>query len=348
MSRASSVAQALAWLTAAVVDTHALAAPAPDDSAAAARALESCRERPLGRGADPARLEAWLERPALARRDAPAADGRFPLVVYAPSINSDPWENSVLIEHLASRGFVVASAPSVGEDEAAVSADAAGSHAQQDDLRFVLARALDDPSVDPRRVGVIGFSWGGMNGMQLALRHAGVSAVVSLDGAHAMPEYRPIAASFPWWDPRRLRAACLENVPRGAGRDTSFTRDSLYADTYRWELPGIGHNDFAADMIARYRVAAADAGAVLFERDRLLKFGPAWGPERGGDLEKLLRLNLEVYPDSAPSHFWLAQVCLARDDAAAAVGELEAALRLDPGYERAQRLLRQLTAADGR
>ena len=413
---------------------------APDDSAAAARALESCRERPLRRGADPARLEAWLERPALARRDAPPAEGRFPLVVYAPSINSDPWENWILVENLASRGFVVASAPSVGEDEAAVSIDAAGSHAQQDDLRFVLARALDDPSVDPRRVGMIGFSWGGMNAVQLALRHAGVSAVVNLDGAHVMPDYKPIAESFPWWNPRRLRAALLEIVPRGAGRDTTFTRDSLYADTYRWELPGIGHNDFAADMIARYRVAAADtaaarvagtweamaariatflaaylqadaaaltalrqgrtaapgsspppagapwwfrpalpapptaaqfdqlveergvdeavrvfraaraadAGAIVFERDRLLKFGPAWGPERGGDLEKLLRLNLEVYPDSAPSHFWLAQVCLARDDPTAAVGELETALRLDPGYERAQRLLRQLKTPSAR
>ena len=103
------------------------------------------------------------------------------------------------------------------------------------------------------------------------------------------------------------------------------------------------------EAVRVFRAArAADAGAIVFERDRLLKFGPAWGPERGGDLEKLLRLNLEVYPDSAPSHFWLAQVCLARDDPTAAVGELETALRLDPGYERAQRLLRQLTTPSAR
>lgn len=46
--------------------------------------------------------------------DAPFAEGRFPVVIYAPSGSSVSWENADLCEYLASHGYVVLASPSMG------------------------------------------------------------------------------------------------------------------------------------------------------------------------------------------------------------------------------------------
>jgi hypothetical protein len=57
-------------------------------------------------------LEQWLEamKPTLkdsmwAVRDAPLLAGRFPVVIYAPSLSAMSWENADLCEYLASHGL---------------------------------------------------------------------------------------------------------------------------------------------------------------------------------------------------------------------------------------------------
>jgi len=43
-------------------------------------------------------------------------DGKFPVIVYAPSYQASSIENFVLFKYLASHGFVVISSPSRGTD----------------------------------------------------------------------------------------------------------------------------------------------------------------------------------------------------------------------------------------
>jgi len=240
----------------------AAAAFARGDSVDEAAALRAYAALPVRRGADPEALAEILERPMRARLDAAPLAGPFPLVVYAPSINADPYENAVLFEHLAGHGYVVASAPSVGLYEPEVSRDRGGAEAQLGDLRFLLARAWDEPFVDRGRVGALGYSWGGMTGLLLALSHAGIDAVCCLDGAAAMTDYRPVAESFGCWDPRGLRAPLLEIVLVDQERDAAFHEAALYAPRWLWRLPGIKHRDLAADMVARLRLATGDADAA--------------------------------------------------------------------------------------
>jgi tetratricopeptide (TPR) repeat protein len=382
---------------------------------------------PLRRKADPARLAALLESPTRAVRDAAPAAGRFPLILYAPSINADPFENAVLFERLASRGYVVASMPCMGPDEPETGRDEAGAAAQLDDLRFLLSRMAERPGIDTDRVGALGYSWGGTSALLLALQHAGIDAVATLDAAVGFAEYRPVARSFRAWSPQALRAAFLEIVPGEEPREPALAEEARYADWYLWRVPALRHRDFSSDFLLKLRWAAADpaferiwglygaiadgldlffdaalkgdrraldelraigdAGAsgpcsyrpalpppptaaefdriiredgvdaavtrfravrasnpqaVLFDRTRLLRYPVEWGPERADDLLKLLEIQVEAYPDSAEAHFWMAQVYAAKDERGRAVRELETALKLDPGFERAARLLEVL------
>lgn len=398
-----------------------------DRNAAAADVLKTYKARPIRWGASEKRLDEILARAMLARRDAAPAQGPFPFILYAPSINADPYENAVLFEYLASFGYVVAAAPSVGLREPEMSIDRAGARAQLGDLAFVFGRMCQEPWVDQKHMGVLGFSWGGMTAPLFAIQHLGIDAIACLDGAATMPPYRPIAESFDWWAPRDLRAALLDVVLADEERVLPLGNDARYADVYSWRIPRFKHGEFSADEVAKYHVAAQDslagwvsdswaavaerlkvffdaylkgsaeslsalrapassvAGAtwtsraalpapptaaqfdeivetrgveaaaklfhelrardpelVIFDESRLLRFARLWGPERSDELFALMQLNLEAYPRSADTRFWLAQIHLERGDKAAAVAALEEALAIDPAHEKARRLIEKI------
>jgi tetratricopeptide (TPR) repeat protein len=282
----------------------------------------------------------------------------------------------------------------------------------------------EEPWVDQRHMGVLGFSWGGMTAPLFAIQHLGIDAIACLDGAATMPPYRPIAESFDWWAPRDLRAALLDIVLADEERVLPLGSDARYADVYSWRIPRFKHGEFSADEVAKYHVAAQDslagwvsdswgaiagrlkvffdaylkgsaeslsalrapatpvAGAtwtsraalpapptaaqfyeivetrgveaaaklfhelrardpelIIFDEERLLRFARLWGPERSEELFALMELNLEAYPESADTRFWLAQIHLERGDTDAAVKSLEEALAIDPAHEKARRLL---------
>ena len=101
----------------------------------------------------------------------------------------------------------------------------------------------------------------------------------------------------------------------------------------------------AAAVERFHAIRQADSTAVVFDEQRLFQYVYAWGPDRADDLLALLNLNLEVYPRSADTHFWLAQVYLAKEEPAKALAALERALAMDPDHGRAGRLLTRLKGA---
>ena len=72
---------------------------------------------------DVARL---LHTPAFSLRDAPPAEGHFPLVIYAPGYWAIPLTRTSTAEYLASHGYVVAMSPSPGESALRMTFDTAG------------------------------------------------------------------------------------------------------------------------------------------------------------------------------------------------------------------------------
>ena len=133
------------------------------------------------------RLKSWLQaslgQSLSAVRDASLESGRFPVVIYAPSFSSTPWENVDLCEYLASYGYVVVASPGMGEKSSESTHDLSGVNAQATDVSFLIGYAASLPDTDMTNVAAMGFSWGGLSDLFAASRDPRIKALVSLDGS---------------------------------------------------------------------------------------------------------------------------------------------------------------------
>ena len=116
-------------------------------------------------------------------RDAAVHAGRFPVVLYAPSVNAPATENIELCEYLASHGFVVIASPSMGVTARAMTLGVAGATSEAQDISFLIDFAKTLPDADIAQTAVIGYSWGGMGALFAASRDKRITALVSLDGS---------------------------------------------------------------------------------------------------------------------------------------------------------------------
>lgn len=121
--------------------------------------------------------------PMWAVRDAPVGPGTFPVVVYAPSLDSPSTENIELCEYLASHGYVVISSPSMGAAARRMTVDLEGANAQAADIAWLIHYAASLPDASPSQAAVIGYSWGGMAALFAAARDPHIRALISLDGS---------------------------------------------------------------------------------------------------------------------------------------------------------------------
>ncbi len=138
----------------------------------------------------PASARQALAQRMWASRDAAAADGKFPVVIYAPSFSASATENVDLCEYLASHGYIVLSSPSLGAHTKSMTTDLEGLEAQAGDIAFLIGQAHAIPQADMSRIAVVGFSWGGLANVLAAAKDDRIRALVSLDGSvRYWPQY---------------------------------------------------------------------------------------------------------------------------------------------------------------
>jgi len=110
-------------------------------------------------------------------------EGKFPVIVYAPSYQASSIENFALFEYLASNGFVVISSPSRGTDtrwlEGGTTKDM---ETQSRDVEFLLKEIHKYEYIDFDRIALMGFSFGGLSNAITVMKNKNISAIVSLDG----------------------------------------------------------------------------------------------------------------------------------------------------------------------
>ncbi len=110
-------------------------------------------------------------------------EGKFPVVVHAPSYQASSIENFALFEYLASNGFVVISSPSRGTDtrwlEGGTTKDM---ETQSRDVEFLLKEIHKYGNIDFDKIALMGFSFGGLANAITVMKNKTLSAVVSLDG----------------------------------------------------------------------------------------------------------------------------------------------------------------------
>jgi dienelactone hydrolase len=128
-------------------------------------------------------LKASSETPLWAVRDAKAANGRYPILIYAPSDSSVSWENADLCEYLASHGYVVLASPSMGVSTRDMTDDLDGINAQARDISFLITYAGTLSDTDLSKVAVVSWSWGGISSLFAAARDPRIDALAELDGS---------------------------------------------------------------------------------------------------------------------------------------------------------------------
>ncbi len=117
------------------------------------------------------------------RRNAAATPGRFPLILYLASYNGMSYENTALLERLATEGYIVASISSIGSWPGDMTMKRKDLMEQVRDAAFALTLLKKRPDIDSTRIGVVGYSWGGLAGAVLAANRTDIDALVSLDGS---------------------------------------------------------------------------------------------------------------------------------------------------------------------
>ncbi len=189
----------------------------------------------------------------LALRGAAPAEGRYPVVIYAPSFASSAYENLDLCEYLASHGYVVIASPSTGARSPMMSDDIEGIEAQAADIAFLVNYAQTLPQADMTKVAAAGFSWGGMANVFASARSSRIKALVSLDGSiryhpkvwSAASYVRPARTAVPMLF-LAAHPRSMEELARDDKQGPSYLNSMKYSDVYIATMPPMMHGHFSA------------------------------------------------------------------------------------------------------
>ncbi|MCY7420675.1 MAG: dienelactone hydrolase family protein, partial [Chitinophagaceae bacterium] len=95
-------------------------------------------------------------------KNAVAANGKFPLIIYMTAFNGMSYENFSLFEALAKEGFVVASVSSIGRFPGDMTMKKADLMEQVEDAIATVNTLKQNENVDFSKIGIVGYSWGGL------------------------------------------------------------------------------------------------------------------------------------------------------------------------------------------
>lgn len=207
--------------------------------------------------------------PMRAQRDAAPDDGKYPVVIYAPSISAPAAENADLCEYLASHGYLVIASPSVGPRGRTMPADLDGARTQAADIAFLVGYARTLPQADPREEAVMGFSWGGIANVFAAAVDGRIKALVNLDGSvryypdlvAASKTVTPLTVHVPMLFVAQ-RPASLEAIAKRGKPAASFLNEMKYGDLYTLTMMPMEHFAFSSTTCALRRTGTSTSTRV--------------------------------------------------------------------------------------
>jgi len=228
---------------------------------------------PIFREMTPEQRERLKAMPGRAYRDAAAAGGKFPRILY--SLGSAALAH-VTPEYLASHGYVVAQMPRLGVSFGLPpdGLDARDLESKIRDMDFLLAAMHDFPAADVGNVGIVGFSAGGRWGLSELMKPGDIHAMVSLDSVLLFNDPTGQAwRKLPLFNPELVRAPLLhmirrEWVPR---EDRGMWRQMRHSErsSMVFEDANLDHLDFQSagfgTTLVGMRPRAAAAVAATFE-----------------------------------------------------------------------------------
>ncbi len=200
----------------------------------------------------PAETQRLFDQRMGAVRNAPAAAGRFPVVLYTPGRGGTAHEVADLGEYLASHGYVMLATRSLGTRTSLMNTDLQGLDSQVRDFEFLLAYARTLPQADLGHVAAMGWSWGGLANVVAATQDARITALVSFDGTREPTFTRPLPVTqltVPWLYIQRRAQTVSELSKEGIETSFSLLNAATYANVYQLVMHPMEHVDFSAAML---------------------------------------------------------------------------------------------------
>jgi dienelactone hydrolase len=186
--------------------------------------------------------------PFAAVRDAQAADGKFPLVIYHPDLNDIFCNNAVLCEYLASHGYAVLSTSSLGLNSVNTGEDQLTMEFQIRDREFAQSLLRELEFIDFDQLALVGAEAGGFMAVLMQIRNTDVDAVVSIDGWMNQVEKIEFIKNSPMFDAARMDKPFLFIE---AGPDSEVNR-SLF-ESLKYSSRTLAHLDsLTADGFSHY------------------------------------------------------------------------------------------------
>jgi len=180
-----------------------------------------------------------------AYKNAPGYEGSFPLIIYHPNLRASYCENAILCEYLASYGFVVATAHSLGLNSINPEEDAGSLETQIRDKEFIVSVLRDQTFIDLNKIGVMGYSQGGLAALIMQMRNSDVDAVVSLNGWFIIGDRMEFVRQCPFVNPIRMSVPLLQICTQEIEPYDFSLFDSLkYSDRYSLMFKGLSRTDF--------------------------------------------------------------------------------------------------------
>lgn len=185
-----------------------------------------------------------------ARKDAKAENGKFPLVVYAPSFGGPGFENADVCEFLASHGYVVIASPSIGSHSFNMNGGVEGAETQAKDISFEIDFAGTMPQIDSSRIAVLGYSWGGISNFFAAAADDRIKALIAFDGS---ARYFPsIISKSNYVRPKEIKIPLLSftrgEIPLeelvGADLSENVLNEMTRSDVYIVRMHDMRHGEF--------------------------------------------------------------------------------------------------------
>jgi len=191
-------------------------------------------------------LAKFLDFPTTVIKNGEAKEGAFPLLLFVNREYRGIHTNTVMMEYLASHGYIVATTPSKDHEKSYQDgmSDLRLIHANLSDIKFVKGYMHQFPNVDANKTGVIGYFVGSFAATMLSRDDQNIGAVVNLHsllndsrfGENILEEMSKIDSIK--LDPKAIRAPLMNFYSLNQGQDdvSDFTDQMRYADFYRIKL----------------------------------------------------------------------------------------------------------------
>ncbi len=219
-----------------------------------------------------------LNKPTLVTKNATPLDGQFPVILYGSGGGGHSFQNSVMMEYLASHGYIVAAVPSFSRRIKSFGIVGTGTtstwhfHALQEqirDMEFLIEYMEDFPNTDISRIGSVASSAGGTADVLMAMENPQILALVNLEGGISFKSFVEIegpdsltTSRYQAGHATNLRVPILHMIRKLLVGHVGFNQDlydqAKYNEFYRLEFEGFDHTDLSSLHIYRLRLADLD------------------------------------------------------------------------------------------